>query len=59
MKTKDIYNKPEIEVIDLISEGVIAASTGDEVGFTEDAYEGGGARSKRRFWEDSVIGFLD
>ena len=52
MKTKDIYNKPEIEVIDLISEGVIAASAGDEVDFTEDAYEGGGARSKRRFWED-------
>ena len=43
MKTKENYIKQEIEVIDIVSEGVIAISDED--------HDGGMARSKKKgFW---------
>lgn len=47
MKTKETYNKPEIEIIEVLTEGVIAASVGVGDETTDDA-----ARSKKKFWDD-------
>lgn len=52
MKTKEKYSRPEIEVIEMMVEGVIATSPGDELNFTEDEAPGGPSRSKRGFWDD-------
>lgn len=53
MKTKENYMRPEVEIIDVRLEGVIAASGEDRVGITDDAHDGGMSRSKRRgLWDE-------
>ena len=47
MKTKEIYSKPQIEIVKIEMESVIACSL--EVSETEVT---GAARSKRSFWGD-------
>lgn len=50
MEMKETYVKPEVELIDMETEGVIAASY-DQFGISDDEHEGGPARSRRRdFW---------
>ena len=48
MKTKENYIKPEIEVIDIVSEGVIAISGEDRIGVSDEDHDGGMARSKKK-----------
>lgn len=51
MKTKEKYKKPEIDIIEVILEGVIAGSE-DELNIDGD-HDGGPAGSKKRdFWRD-------
>lgn len=51
MKTKENYIKPEIEVIDIVSEGVIAISGEDRIGVSDEEHDGGMVRSKKKgFW---------
>lgn len=51
MKTKENYIKPEIEVIDIVSEGVIAISGEDRIGVSDEDHDGGMARSRKKgFW---------
>ena len=45
--------RPEIEIVDVMLEGVIATSGEDRVGITDDAHGGGMSRSKRRdLWDN-------
>lgn len=51
MKTKENYIKPEIEVIDIVSEGVIAISGEDRIGVSDEDHDGGMTRSRKKgFW---------
>lgn len=51
MKTKEIYSRPEIEIITIISEGIIATS-GEETFNLDSSHGGGDAGAKRRnFWD--------
>lgn len=53
MKTKEDYMKPEIEVIDVMTEGVIATSGEDRIGVSDEGHEGGPSRSRKKaFWEE-------
>ena len=52
MENKEVYIRPQIEVIELMLENVIAGSDTDRLNLTDDPHEGGGARSKRKFWDD-------
>ena len=45
------YNKPEIEIIEMESEGVIANSFG-EPQISDEEHGGGLTRSRRRFWNE-------
>ena len=49
MENKEVYIRPQIEVIELMLE---AGSDTDRLNLTDDPHEGGGARSKRKFWDD-------
>lgn len=51
MKTKEEYMKPEIDIIEVILEGVIAGS--EEKLDIDDTHLGGPAGSKKKdFWRD-------
>ena len=52
MENKEVYIRPQIEVIELMLENVIAGCDTDRLNLTDDPHEGGGARSKRKFWDD-------
>lgn len=52
MENKEVYIKPQIEVIELMLENIIAGSDTDRLNLTDDPHEGGVARSKRKFWDD-------